>query len=50
LKTHYIVKTVLEKLNQEIKELYQVQVCNELLIKELLIKQYKLCLVYENCL
>jgi len=38
------------KLIQEIKELYQIQVCNELLIKELFINQYKLCLVYENYL
>jgi len=50
LKTQCTVKTVLEKLIQEIKELYQIQVCNELLIKELSVKQYKLCLVYENCL
>jgi len=43
-------KPVLEKLIQEIKELYLIQVCNELQIKELFIKQYKLHLVYENYL
>jgi len=43
LNTQYIVKAVLEKLNQEIKELDQLQVCNNSLIKELFVKQYKLC-------
>jgi len=43
LKTLCIVKTILEKLNQEIKELYQLQVYNDLLIKKPFIKQYKLC-------
>jgi len=43
LKTLCTVKTILEKLNQEIKELYQLQVYKDLLIKELFIKQYKLC-------
>ena len=36
-------KTVLEKLNQEIKESDQLQVYNDLLIKEVFVKQYKLC-------
>jgi len=39
LKTLCTIKTVLEKINQEIKELYQLQVYNDLLIKELFIKQ-----------
>jgi len=43
LKTQCIVKAVLEKLNQEIKELDQLEVYNDLLIKELFVKQYKLC-------
>jgi len=37
-------------LNQEIKKLDQLQVYNDLLIKELFIHQYKLCLTYENYL
>jgi len=43
LNTQYTVKVVLEKLNQEIKELDQLQVYNDSLIKELFVKQYKLC-------
>jgi len=42
-------KTSSGNLIQEIKELDQIQVCNELLIKEHFIKQYKLCLMYEHC-
>jgi len=34
---------------QEIKELDQIQVCNELLIKEPFIKHNRLCSIYENC-
>jgi len=48
LRTQYTVKAVLEKLNKKIKELDLIQVCEELLIKELFIRQYKLCLIYEN--
>jgi len=44
LKTQCTVKAVVEKLNQEIKELDQLQVYNDLLIKELFVKQYKLML------
>jgi len=43
LKALCTVKAVLEKLNQEIKKLDQLQVYNDLLIKELFFKQYKLC-------
>jgi len=43
LNTQYTVEAVLEKLNQEIKELDQLQVYNDSLIKELFVKQYKLC-------
>jgi len=50
LKTQCTVKIVLEILIQEIKELYLIQVCEELLIKELFIHQYKVCLMYENYL
>jgi len=49
-KIQCIVKAVLVKLNQEIKELDQLEVYNDLLIKELFIHQYKLCLMYENYL
>jgi len=50
LKALCIVKPVLEKLIQEIKELYLIQVCEELLIKEPFVKQSKLCLMNENYL
>jgi len=43
LKAQYTVKAVLEKLNQEIKEVDQLQVYNDLQIKEIFVKQYKLC-------
>jgi len=43
LNTQYTVKAVLEKLIQEIKELDQLQVYNDSLIKNLFVKQYKLC-------
>jgi len=42
LKPQCTVKAVLEKSNQEIKELNQLQVYTDLLIKELFVKQYKL--------
>jgi len=50
LNTQYTVKAVLEKLNQEIKELDQLQVYKNSLIKNFFVKQYKLCKVYENSL
>jgi len=43
LKALCIVKPVLEKLIQKIKELDQLQVYNDLLIKEPFVKQYRLC-------
>jgi len=42
LKKVSFIKAVLVKLNQEIKELDQLQVYNDLLIKELFIHEYKL--------
>jgi len=50
LKALCTVKPVLENLIQEIKELYLIQVCEELLIKEPFVKQSKLCLMNENYL
>jgi len=50
LKALCTVKPVLEKLIQEMKELYLIQVCEELLIKEPVVKQSKLCLMNENYL
>jgi len=43
LNTQYTINAVLEKLNQEIKELDQLQIYNDFLIKELFINQYNLC-------